>query len=72
MKEDGLINQLLEAASLGEDEDCDEETKVLREKLAAQIQELEAELEKMRKRKLFINVPVICMPRPLGPGIPGT
>ena len=68
MKEDGLINQLLEAASLGEEEDCDEETKVLREKLGAQIKELEDELEKMRKRKLFINAPVICMPLPLGRG----
>ena len=72
MKEDGLINQLLEAASLGEEEDCDAETKVLKKELIAQIKELEKELEKMRERKLFINAPVFCMPRPLGPCIPGT
>ena len=52
----------------GEEEDCNEEKQELKEDLIDQIGELEKKLENMRERKLFINKPVICMPRPPGAG----
>ena len=52
-KEDGSINQHLEAVRQREEEDCDEEKQDLKDELNEQIEELEKRLDKMKDRKLF-------------------